>query len=375
MFGLHASSFALFRMLRMLVEGMLGLLGCRRAEKVRCKDYGFASNKFSRTCMKHIKRGIPMVGSCGDDKVMGMGLCYPKCRKDFEGVGPTCWQRPPIVEGVQWTKCGMGAALTKSDCAFVIGDQIASPLMTLLNIVSFGFSGSALKSTFTAVKGAAKGVIGAAKLAKTLYHVNEKDKKTRREAWKDLAVVCTSLNDVASKGSNEIGTVLDKSHADCVDNASTPEARQACATLMTAKETLLSVAGDTFKEGCNKVPSTEIEHSSDESEEAEIQKGIFTGVHPVERVRATIGAIGLVDPTGIADSIAAFTYPLCTVFADEPQSGVQSIPASNTTTASDRKNGSNGSGKKKAAAKNDGIATEFLKRKRKKVSAKHDTSP
>jgi len=44
--------------------------------------------------------GSPLV--CGDGKDEDAGLCYDKCKSDYQGVGPVCWKSCPTG----WLDCG-----------------------------------------------------------------------------------------------------------------------------------------------------------------------------------------------------------------------------------------------------------------------------
>lgn len=64
------------------------------------------------------------------------GLCYPRCRPGFDGVGPLCWKRC----NVGWADCGAGCAQTKSECGLAVADQVIAPLVVAANVVTLGVS-------------------------------------------------------------------------------------------------------------------------------------------------------------------------------------------------------------------------------------------
>lgn len=43
------------------------------------------------------QRRMNKVASCGPNQVFSQGLCYPKCRDDYSGRGPTCSQNCPTT--------------------------------------------------------------------------------------------------------------------------------------------------------------------------------------------------------------------------------------------------------------------------------------
>jgi len=43
------------------------------------------------SCAKKIIIGDPVVGICNSKQDENAGLCYPKCGKGYNGIGPVCW--------------------------------------------------------------------------------------------------------------------------------------------------------------------------------------------------------------------------------------------------------------------------------------------
>lgn len=77
-------------------------------------------------------------------------LCYPKCRSEFHGVGPVCWQNCPAQQPFD---CGAGCATGMGECAKAVFDQVFSPIMAAITLATWGRA--------SAIGGAAK----AAKIA------------------------------------------------------------------------------------------------------------------------------------------------------------------------------------------------------------------
>ena len=145
-----------------LATRIFGCCICRPS--VTCSHYGF-NHQFDLSCAKSIKIGAVRTGQCDDGDEIDVGLCYPKCRDGFDGVGPVCWGSAPIVLNKDGSKtnfviCGMGAAKDDLECASAIAAQISSPFMVVANIVTFGAAGKFGK---TAQKGFSKVVDAAAK--------------------------------------------------------------------------------------------------------------------------------------------------------------------------------------------------------------------
>jgi hypothetical protein len=66
-------------------------------------------------------RGIGLAPSvCNSDKENSSGLCYPRCKPNFSGIGPVCWGTCPSG----WTDCGAGCAPSTAQCVKVIGNQV-----------------------------------------------------------------------------------------------------------------------------------------------------------------------------------------------------------------------------------------------------------
>ena len=71
---------------------------------------------------------------CGPDKENNVGLCYPRCKPNFSGVGPVCWGTCPAG----WTDCGAGCAENKNQCTKVIGKPVIGVAKLIANLVSAG---------------------------------------------------------------------------------------------------------------------------------------------------------------------------------------------------------------------------------------------
>ncbi|RHY69169.1 hypothetical protein DYB26_003031 [Aphanomyces astaci] len=72
------------------------------------------------------------LGTCAANEDIDAGLCYPKCKPNYTGVGPVCWGRPPP----SWVHCGMGAAKNSRFCALAIKHQVISVGVLAFNILT-----------------------------------------------------------------------------------------------------------------------------------------------------------------------------------------------------------------------------------------------
>lgn len=109
------------------------------------------------SCAKKLIIGKPRSMSCKADLEYDWGLCYPKCKAGFSGVGPVCWADKP--KG--WVNCGMGAAKDSKVCKDVIVGQITAVGDMALSITSMVATGGGA----TAAKGAAKVAANAGRIA------------------------------------------------------------------------------------------------------------------------------------------------------------------------------------------------------------------
>lgn len=109
-----------------------------RPSKPNCTALGLKKG-IDLSCAKVVKIGHPKTGQCGSGRDKDAGLCYKKCRKGFDGVGPVCWGEKP--KG--WVNCGMGAAKDKKTCGSIVFDQVTSVGEIALFVATAGSSGAA----------------------------------------------------------------------------------------------------------------------------------------------------------------------------------------------------------------------------------------
>jgi hypothetical protein len=91
------------------------------------------------SCAKKIIIGDPKPMDCPGNEEKDAGLCYKKCDKGFDGVGPVCWSIPPRG----WVNCGFGSAVDSWTCAEAVKDQVLSVGELALFIASLGTSSAA----------------------------------------------------------------------------------------------------------------------------------------------------------------------------------------------------------------------------------------
>lgn len=144
--------------------------------KPNCRAIGLKKGLAGRLgCAKKIIIGKPRTLDCPKGKSKQAGLCYKSCRKDFKGVGPVCWGKPPK----SWRNCGMAATKDKKTCNGLLADQILSVGESALFIASLGSSSSATTAAKTSKLRKAR---------KTLKKMKKAWKKVKKSKKADKAI-------------------------------------------------------------------------------------------------------------------------------------------------------------------------------------------
>ncbi|ETV85648.1 hypothetical protein H257_02266 [Aphanomyces astaci] len=102
-----------------------------RPHPPNCTSLGLGGG-LDLSCAKKITIGAPKFGTCAANEDLDAGLCYPKCKPNYTGVGPVCWGRPPP----SWVHCGMGAAKTIYHCVAVVANQVLAVVVFASNIAT-----------------------------------------------------------------------------------------------------------------------------------------------------------------------------------------------------------------------------------------------
>ncbi len=102
---------------------------------------GFGTDIGASCTKKTSNRGTGVLSSCGpglirDETGGPAGICYPKCKSSFHGVGPVCWQN--CSNGLQ--DCGAGCAKSSTECGITTFDQVFSVAVLAANIATLGLS-------------------------------------------------------------------------------------------------------------------------------------------------------------------------------------------------------------------------------------------
>ena len=186
---------------------------------------------------------------CPAGQEWNSGLCYPACNTGYYGVGFVCWTYAPKT----WVECGMGAAKDTSSCASVVFSQVSSVLMLAANIATLGSS--------DAVEEGANAAQDSGKIAELT---------AKLKALKDKAM---ALKDQVT--------------------AAYPKLEQAVNDVNAARKDIQAAK----KLSDNTAALAQVNDS--------------TPPEDIARIAAELAS--LVDPTGAASVVAAYTYPKCSV--------------------------------------------------------------
>ena len=110
------------------------------------------------------ERCYPNNGMCFNDGDYDAGLCYPKCKDGFDGVGPVCWGYCDN----SMVNCGLSCGKTTADCIIAAADQTISVLILAANIASLGLATPATAGAAATINIGGKTVAGTTKVGKAL---------------------------------------------------------------------------------------------------------------------------------------------------------------------------------------------------------------
>lgn len=124
-----------------------------RPQRVNCAGM---AGRIDLSCAKKSYVRATITPSCSRGRQYDAGLCYPKCKSRYNGVGPVCWGRCPASHPVD---CGAACATSSAACANAVTDQVVSVLDAAANLaltVATLGTGTAAKSGATSAARAAK---------------------------------------------------------------------------------------------------------------------------------------------------------------------------------------------------------------------------
>ncbi len=221
--------------------------------------------------------------SCDAGAVNDAGLCYDGCKAGFAGVGPVCWNACPAKLP---HNCGAGCAIDKATCDGAIVDQVLSPVIAAgsiaLTIVTVGGStGATAGAKVGGSAGKAGGTVAAKMAAKEAFKaglkasVKEALKAGFKTIGKELIV------DAA------IGTALSSIIWGGTKIASQIKLKNALREMIRDK-----VVGSVSDERINAIVETMMSGAEAQNPASDFPWSSL-------------------DPTGIADIVMAYNYPVC----------------------------------------------------------------
>jgi len=109
-------------------------------------------------------RGVGIIPTgCPSGEVNNAGLCYNQCPANSVGLATTCWAQ---CGGSNPFDCGAACASDQSSCVSGVVDMVTGPLSIVLNVVTGGELGTAVKgvgeAAMAAVEDGAKAMVNAA---------------------------------------------------------------------------------------------------------------------------------------------------------------------------------------------------------------------
>jgi hypothetical protein len=195
-------------------------------------------------------------------------LCYTPCGANADGVGPDCWNHCPAG----WVQCGAGCAQTTTACATNTTNQVISVLTAAVTIAS---------EVLTA--GATAGIVDATKMG------------TQRAADQAADMV----------GKLHLSDAVSKFPKNGID--SSVVAKSVAAAMKPTKLTVATKIASTAGNASNFI-STVVGVSNNAT--------LTPDQKNMQIAQAVLNTASLVDPTGIAGVVAAYTKPSCSVVTE-----------------------------------------------------------
>jgi len=254
-------------------------------------------------------RCFPANGNnCFNNAEEDAGLCYPKCRNGYDGVGPVCWGSCDNSQ----VNCGLACAKTTEECVLAVADQAISTLVLAANIASLGLA-------TPVTEGATAGVATIKVAGKTVAGTTK--------AGKALVKVVTKLQTIKPDGLAKGATVFQRiKHAKTGTTISTVKTT---ATLGFAGYAAAQQYRGYFAEDFAIQTSDDIEaelNSQFHPDTAKYLKGIWADRMLVDLAEANnwaiassvLGLVSIVDISGVTGVVSAYAKPVCSTVIPFP---------------------------------------------------------
>eukprot|EP00977_Amphora_coffeiformis_P000433 scaffold111_cov149-Amphora_coffeaeformis.AAC.11 len=278
---------------------------CRPA-KPDCPSLGL-NNGIDLSCGKKIQIGDPTTMICRSNLENDAGLCYPKCRGGYNGVGPVCWQNCDSDQ----TNCGAGCASSGTDCGFAIWDQVTAPIILAANIATLGLvtpaTGAANAATDTITVGG-KVLTASSRFGKTLISTVKTLQTIKPGVGKGATIVQTIRHARLGTKLDTVTTLFDygRGYYDAIQNFR-----------------------NAFEEDFAELTSPEINRMLDQNFHpitARFLKGIWADRQFAEMAEVwgwnigsnILAAAALVDISGVTGVVSAYAKPICAAIIPFP---------------------------------------------------------
>ena len=234
-------------------------------------------------CAKHTYTREASLMSCDAGAVNDAGLCYEGCKPGFAGVGPVCWNSCPAKLPYN---CGAGCAADKATCDGAIVDQVLSPVIAagsiaLAVVTAGGSTGATAGAKAGGSAGKAAGTVAA--------------KMAAREGFK--AGLKAGVKEALKAGFKTIGKELIVDAAIGAGLSTVIWGGTKIASQVKMKDALKEM-----------IQAKVVGSISDERVDAVVET-MMTGAEAQNP--ASDFPWSSLDPTGIADIVIAYNYPIC----------------------------------------------------------------
>ncbi len=238
------------------------------------------------SCKKpNYSRDVKPLTRCAGGLQKDGALCYPKCRNDYTGRGPVCWQNCPVQQNVD---CGAGCATTKGQCAKAVFNMTSAPIIAALKIAGLVATAGASSAATGGAAAAAKGSKLAASSPKLIKLASMLSKiKKLYEANKQTIKVAAGTYKVVTALQSEVN-LFSKEFADNFGDMTTPEIEKEIDRRF-SREAALAIK----KEWA-------VHHISMNME-----------ANTITTSKNFISVASVADPTGLSSVVNAFLNPLC----------------------------------------------------------------
>jgi hypothetical protein len=243
-------------------------------------------------------RCFPQSGQCFGNGDLDAGLCYPKCRPYFDGVGPVCWG---LCDN-SMVNCGLSCAKSTEDCVLAVADQIIAPLIVAANVATLGLATPATATASATLRVGGKTVAGSSKIGKALVWAVKNLQTVKPGGLKTGATVIQRI--VSARTGKTLSQVFTTSKVTGVSYKAMKQFRQ------------------TFAEDFAEQTSTDIESELDSHfipTTAKYLKGLWGERMIAELAEANnwqiastaLAAASVVDITGVTGVVSAYAKPEC----------------------------------------------------------------